>query len=129
MVVIDLEQLIIPNVIQVLFAILAFIYIIHNNIDMSERLVSSIIYFSIIQIIGWIISKIKKDEAIGGGDIKFITIVGLFLGLENLANFLFISGLIGAVFAFIWRVLDGKKKFPFGPALAISLILCLYFFN
>jgi len=129
MIVTDIEKRIIPDSIQIFLAIMSFVYIIFYKISMSERLISAIIYFSLIYSICWIISKIKKQEVIGGGDIKLMTISGLFLGIANISEFLFLSGSIGLILALSWRQITGQKRFPFGPAIAISLFLCLYFYN
>jgi leader peptidase (prepilin peptidase) / N-methyltransferase len=127
--IVDLETSIIPDSLQILVAIIAFTYIIYNKINISERLISSIVYFSTIYAVSWLLAKVKKQEVIGGGDIKLITIAGLFLGLQNFPNFLFLSGFIGVILSLIWTKSKRQKLFPFGPALATSLFLCLYFYN
>lgn len=129
MIITDLEKNIIPDSIQIYLAILAFIYIFYSQAAIPERLISAVLYFSLIYLVSWIISKIKKEEVIGGGDIKLITISGLFLGLPKISEYLFLSGAIGLILALSWKRITGKKRFPFGPALAISLFLCLYFYN
>ena len=77
---------------------------------------------------GFIVEKWKKKDAIGGGDIKFITIVGLVLGIDFLPMFLFMSGVIGVVFGLIWKKATKNEYFPFGPALILSFLFILFFY-
>jgi prepilin signal peptidase PulO-like enzyme (type II secretory pathway) len=64
---------------------------------------------------------IRKREGLGFGDVKFMGAAGAWLGLLNLAPFLFFAGIAGTFIALMWRALGLGKVFPFGPGLAISL--------
>lgn len=68
---------------------------------------------------------IRRNEGLGWGDVKFLAIVGIWLGLRPLVPFLFFSGLFGILTALIWRALGRGPLFPFGPALACALFLCV----
>ncbi len=72
---------------------------------------------------------VLKREAMGLGDIKFFAAIGVWLGssLETLSWFLFMSGIIGVIFAIVWKKIKNEDEFPFGPALifAFILILCI----
>jgi len=127
MIVTDLEHYIIPDSIQIIMAILGFVYVIVNNIDIAYTIVSSLCYLIFICVLSFVCSKVLKKEALGGADIKFFAVVGIFLGILFLPSFLFMSGLFGTLFGLIWKKITGKEIFPFGPALAVSLYLCLYF--
>ena len=45
----------------------------------------------------------------------------------GLPDLIAISGLGGPVFAVLWRRRGGGLEFPFGPALAMGLFVCLLF--
>jgi prepilin peptidase CpaA len=49
----------------------------------------------------------------GGGDIKLMTAGALWVGLQNLPDFLFIVALLGGVFSFFMLVV--RKLVPFIP--------------
>ncbi len=66
----------------------------------------------------------KKREGLGLGDVKLLGISGLFLPPALLSPYLFIAGISGILLAFLCRREKGGI-FPFGPALALSLFLCL----
>ena len=68
-----------------------------------------------------------KKEGLGFGDVKFLVVVGLWLGFTPMPPFLFFSGIIGILTGLAWRALGRGPRFPFGPALAISLLICILF--
>ncbi len=71
--------------------------------------------------------RLRGRNALGLGDVKFFATAGLWLGPMGLPAFMVIAGLGGAVFAVLWRRLGGDREFPFAPALALGLFLCLLF--
>ena len=65
----------------------------------------------------------------GGGDIKLAALMGLYLGLQNVAVALFLAFLVGGVFGIFLLVtgLKGRKDaVPFGPYLALGGIAALF---
>ena len=68
-----------------------------------------------------------KKDALGWGDIKFLPVAGLWLGLANLPLYFVMSGLIGIITGIVWRVAFKKVEYPFGPALAIAMYLLVIF--
>ena len=70
---------------------------------------------------------LRGREGLGMGDVKFLIIAGLWIGVMPMLPFLFYAGLIGTLTAILWRLLGRGEVFPFGPALAISLFLCVLF--
>lgn len=71
--------------------------------------------------------KLRHKDGLGFGDVKFLGVAGLWLGVQPVAPFLFLSGLLGVATGLIWRAFGRGKLFPFGPALAMSLFLCIVF--
>lgn len=128
MIITDLEHYIIPDSMQICLLLLSIIFIYNNNLDIFYSTISGAVYFFIIAATGYIVEKWKKKEAIGGGDVKFITIVGMILGLNLLPTFLLLSGMIGVIFGLFWKKITKNEYFPFGPALIISFLsLMLYY--
>jgi leader peptidase (prepilin peptidase)/N-methyltransferase len=66
-----------------------------------------------------------KRDGLGWGDIKLIAIAGGVLGLSGLVPFFILSGVLGVGLGLAWRKFHGEESFPFGPALAAALYLCL----
>jgi len=71
-----------------------------------------------------------KKEGMGGGDIKLMAMVGLFIGWQATALALMLSIFLAAVVSLLLMALKLLKRgdhIPFGPFLAIgSLIAILY---
>lgn len=123
----DLEHYMIPDQIQITLAVLAIVYnFYHDNVNFSP-LISSVIACSVGIIIRKFVYIIKNQDPLGFGDIKFLAVSGLYLPYEVLPLYLFISGLIGILTAFAWKIIDKGNVFPFGPALAISFFMIINF--
>ena len=84
----------------------------------------------ILFLIYFIGSYFLKEESMGIGDIKLSIGIGAFLGGEKTLLFLFLSFIIGGIFAAIFLLLHLKKKrerIPFAPFLAISALISIFF--
>lgn len=66
----------------------------------------------------YIILKISRGE-LGGGDVKFSAVLGIWLG-EDLFSAIFLASILAAIFAIIFLIKfrDTKKELPFGPFLS-----------
>jgi leader peptidase (prepilin peptidase)/N-methyltransferase len=76
-------------------------------------------------------SYILKKEAIGFGDIKFMTMIGSVLGWKGVFLTTFTASLLGVLIGVPLVVVQKKsetaRKIPFGPFLAIGASICLFF--
>ncbi len=75
---------------------------------------------------GTIAEKILKKEAMGGGDVKLMAMVGALTGLPGVLWTVFVSSLLGSVVGVYLRMKKGQERIPFGPYLAVAAVL--YFF-
>ena len=65
----------------------------------------------------------------GGGDIKLGALMGLYLGLTNLAIAFFLAFLIGGVTGLVLMISGNKGRkdaVPFGPFLSLGAILAVF---
>lgn len=71
----------------------------------------------------------EDDEpvAMGFGDVKLAAVLGVILGWQQLLVALFLSFLLGAVGGIASRLAGGDRLIPFGPYLALSGLLALFF--
>lgn len=122
---IDFEHYIIPDEVNILIFILGISYGIYNNSGLEQLLLMPAIYFSLAMGLRYLMFFWKKKEGLGLGDVKFFLAAGTFLSIESLPVFLFLSGFIGIIIAIKWRVMKKGEMFPFGPALAASLLFCV----
>ncbi len=76
--------------------------------------------FGILWVVGWLGTIILKQDAMGGGDIKMMAMVGVFVGWTGVLLTIFIGALVGTL-VFLPLTLMGRKKLvPFGIFLAIG---------
>ncbi len=76
-------------------------------------------------LIALLYSAIRKVDGFGGGDVKLLGAMGVFLGPYVLLAF-FVGSVVGAIYGVIAtsaRRLGLQTQFPFGPFLAIGAVL------
>lgn len=132
---IDFKNRIIPNRLTLTIfetgLILAFIYGI-NNINMAKEYILGMLagagIFIVITLLGWIIAG---KEAMGIGDVKLMGSLGLYFGINSIAEISILSFFIAAIFSvlilFVRLVILKKKDeyIPFGPFIVIATIICI----
>ncbi len=74
--------------------------------------------------------KVKKEEGMGGGDIKLLAWIGTVLGWKPIAFIILVSSLLGSIVGLflIYKNKDSLKKvIPFGPFIAAAAVLYVFF--
>lgn len=91
-------------------------------------------------ILAEVISRLKKRDAMGGGDIKLAAMLGAFLGFKPLIFVFFVASVLALIYAFavLFSSRDKDQTIPFGPFLSLGAIIFwlygkqltdLYFFD
>ena len=75
--------------------------------------------FVLLWFVAWAGEKAFKKEAMGGGDIKMMAMIGVFLGIPGVLLSLFLGALLGSV-VFAPISYKSGKLVPFGVFLAIG---------
>lgn len=133
---IDIVHRIIPNRLNLtileLGIIITFVYGI-SNVNIAKDYILGMflgaIIFGIIAGIGWVVTG---KEALGIGDVKFMTVIGLYFGTNSIAEISLLAFIVAAVVSIcliLIRVIIFKKKddyIPFGPFLSMSAMLCIF---
>ena len=68
-----------------------------------------------------------KKEAMGGGDVKVLAMIGAFLGWQMVIVTIFISALIGSVVGIAMKLKLRRSYIPYGPYLAIGAIIAIFY--
>ena len=89
----------------------------------SKIYISSIVLSLIILIFFVIIMLINRQFIIGGGDIKYMMIVGLYLGISSFALFLIITGLLQTITLLYIQNVNKRKIAPMVPVMFLSVII------
>ena len=86
--------------------------------------------FALFTMISFFGSLVFRREAMGGGDIKFAFLIGIFLGIGKAAEAFFLSFIIGALLLapfMIFMKKSGKAPVPFGTFMAIGAFIAMLF--
>ncbi len=125
---IDIDHGYLPNPLQLAAGVLAPGWWM-NQADPTAALLAGVVAGLVLVGIGltvrWMFRRWRGREGLGLGDVKLLGVAGLWLGLAPLPVFLILGGLFGVVIALVWRTVGRGDESPLGPALALSLYLCL----
>mgnify|MGYP001184315189 CR=1 FL=1 len=133
---IDLKHFIIPDVLNFTLIGLAifknFIPNFQSNFtyDFGQSIIGGLSGYLIIWFIIFLYKKFKNIEAMGFGDAKLMTGIGLFFGWQAVFFILFLSAILGLI-SVIPSLLNNSKnlktQIPFGPYIVISSVI--YYFT
>ena len=70
-----------------------------------------------------------KKEAMGGGDVKLMAMIGSFIGLKLVILTFFIAPFLGSVPGIILWIRKGSKTIPYGPFLSTAALVSIFFGN
>ena len=80
--------------------------------------------------IGWIWEKLRHIEAMGGGDVKLMAMVGTFLGWKGALLTIMLGAISGSVVGVTLILLkrqEADKVIPFGPFLALGALISVFY--
>ena len=72
-----------------------------------------------------VMDKVLKKESMGGGDIKLLAVLGLYVTLAQGLLLVILACVIGILMAKVTAKSDGDGAFPFGPALSLSALVTM----
>lgn len=125
--VIDFEHYIIPDEVNIFIFLVGCWLQYLNQAEWQQFILGPLAMFGFAMFLRYFMYFLKKKEGLGLGDVKFFAAAGVLLNLEIFSVFLFLSGVIGILISLIWKFTKRGEVFPFGPALSISLLLCVIF--
>lgn len=85
----------------------------------TAALLGAIVGFGVLWVVGLVGQRMFKEEAMGGGDIKMMAMLGAFTDWQGVLLTIFLGALIGSV-VFIPLALRKKRLVPFGIFLALG---------
>lgn len=78
---------------------------------------------------GTILGAVVPREAMGFGDVKFIAMIGAFLGWQSVLFTIFAASIIGAIVGLFQKFVvleEWSRPLPFGPYLALGAFLWIF---
>ncbi len=127
MLVIDLQHYILPDSMQICVFALGIIWHFLQGTALADVLYGAAAGLAVGCALKYGYIFLKNQDGLGLGDVKFLAIAGMWLGLENLPVYFFLSGVLGIITGLLWRLAGRGRVFPFGPALIIAMLLLLIF--
>ncbi len=95
-----------------------------------EHLIGAVVGSGILLLIGILGKAILRKEAMGGGDIKLMALIGLFLGAwPHLLIVVVLSAFIGSIVGLLLIAFTERSRqhpIPYGPFLAVAATLDLF---
>lgn len=123
--IIDWKSYRIPNFGILILLTLSLVTVFLNN-SWGKSLVSSALIFAFTLILYGIGYLLKKKPALGIGDIKLFTVLGLTLGLYDIPQFFIFSGVFGLLTNLYFRFAKNTPVSPLGPAICLSYLVTYY---
>ena len=68
-----------------------------------------------------------KKEAMGGGDVKLMAMIGAFLGWKLVILTFFLAPFLGSVVGIIMKIREGRDVIPYGPYLSLAAVFSMFF--
>ena len=124
----DLEHYIILDEVQIAIALFGALHLYAQDLPFDDAIAAAITGALIGLALKYGFIFIRHKDGLGMGDVKFLAAAGIWLhDAYAFVPFLFFSGIMGIVSGIVWRLLGQGERFPFGPALAMALLLCVLF--
>lgn len=122
---VDEKMLIIPDLLNLFLLILVALKMLFKHQLDYYNIIASIVFILLLVLLNLFYRKKKGIEAIGYGDLKLLFGYALYMSLTNACISLFIASLT-AIFVEIVVRKRRRQMFPFGPYLAIGMIIALF---
>ena len=133
LILIDLSHYLLPDILTLP---LLWLGLIANQSQLlttpSEALWGAIIGYLFLWSLYWLVKLLRKKEAMGYGDFKLTAAIGAWLGWPYLSALLVMasfSGLIVGLLLAAFKIQPLEKPIAFGPFLAISALILLFFYD
>ena len=95
-------------------------------LDALLHVAAGVLFGALLLLASVVMDRILKKESLGGGDIKLLAVIGLYLGFLPTLFCVLLACVLGLLQAVLTGHLRGKQ-IPFGPALSVAAALMLFF--
>ena len=68
-----------------------------------------------------------KKEAMGGGDVKLLAMIGAFIGWKLAVLTFFLAPVFGSIVGIILKIRHGRDVIPYGPYLSLAAVCSIFF--
>ena len=125
----DLEDMIIPDgclIAAVLIWLAALPFVFTGWGDVARSVAAALVFGGGLLGVSLVMDRLMGRDTLGGGDIKLLAVVGLYLGPIGALFALVLACVIGLLFHALRRG-EEARPFPFGPSIAVATAAMLLF--
>jgi len=129
---IDFDHQIIPDIISLPgIIIFASSFYFLPEMTIKDTILGILLGGGSLYAVAFLYYLIKKQEGMGGGDIKLLAMIGAATGMKGVVFTIFAGSLLGTIFGVLLmlytKMKDTKLKIPFGPFLSAGAILYIFY--
>jgi leader peptidase (prepilin peptidase)/N-methyltransferase len=124
----DVREYIIPNEFTLGGLAIGLLFSLAGGVaSVGAALLGAAVGFGVLWLVGTAGTWVFKEDAMGGGDIKMMAMVGSFLGWQGVLLTIFLGAFLGSL-VFVPLLIVGQRKLvPFGIFLAVGAALSYLF--
>ncbi len=126
---IDIDERIIPDILIIIGTVAGFFTsLLGFTVSLVDALLGLLLGGGILLVIGLASLLVLKKEGMGGGDIKLMGMIGLFLGWKMALLSLLLSIFLGGIISLFLLITNRKKLgeyIPFGPFISCGTMVAL----
>lgn len=100
---------------------------ISGPIELQSAVFGALVGYLSLWTVYWLFKIFTGKEGMGYGDFKLFAAIGAWVGIEQLLLVILLASVTGTVFGIFALLIQKKNKIPFGPYLAVSGWLTLFF--
>lgn len=130
---IDLDHFIIPDKLLIIGAVFGLVFnLLGYGIPFLDGIYGALVSVGLLLFI-LLLEFIIKKESMGGGDIKLLGMIGIFLGLKYTILTIILAIYIGAIYGILVIIYSKIRKIkynamiPFGPFISFGAIMSLLY--
>jgi leader peptidase (prepilin peptidase) / N-methyltransferase len=117
----DAREYIIPDEFSLGGLVLGLVFSLADGLHgLAYAALGAAVGFGVLWLAGTVGTWVFKEEAMGGGDIKMMAMVGAFLGWQGVLLTIFLGAFLGSLIFVPLHLAGQKKLVPFGIFLSIA---------
>jgi leader peptidase (prepilin peptidase)/N-methyltransferase len=128
---IDMDHMIIPDIISlpaIPICLLAALFL--PTLSFTDSLIGLFAGGGSLYLVAEMYYLVKRQEGMGGGDIKLLAMIGAMIGWKGVLFTIFIGSAIGTLAGFLMMVFlhtgTIRLRIPFGPFLSLGAVLYIF---
>lgn len=119
----DFEQMVIFNRVLAPFALVGILAAVHLGLPLAGRFLAAVLGGGIF----WLVALVTRG-GIGGGDVKLVAALGIWLGVKALLNVVLAASIAGGIVALILLIakkITRDSQLAYGPYFALAAVIFL----